>query len=134
MAGDWPFISDESEVTASPTIKIRPNRTVLEEEKTMEKEESTEQRKQAKLAIMELANMISAPMALNIVVRLNVTNVLWQGDTNNPFSAAEILPASFPTAATMPSRTSNGFSACWLVTTSSTSTSLQKLSPFYIFF
>lgn len=74
----------------------RPNRTALEEEKTMEKEESTEQRKQARLAIMELANMISVPMALNAVVRLNVADAIWQGGANNPLSAAEILPRLLP--------------------------------------
>ncbi|RZB82975.1 Caffeic acid 3-O-methyltransferase isoform B [Glycine soja] len=62
----------------------------------MEKEESTEQRKQARLAIMELANMISVPMALNAVVRLNVADAIWQGGANNPLSAAEILPRLLP--------------------------------------
>ncbi|KAG4950293.1 hypothetical protein JHK82_043646 [Glycine max] len=64
----------------------------------MEKEESTEQRKQAMLAIMELANMISVPMALNAVVRLNVADALWQGGANAPLSASEILPRILPGA------------------------------------
>ncbi|KAK4432498.1 Flavone 3'-O-methyltransferase 1 [Sesamum alatum] len=45
-------------------------------------------------AIMELANMISVPMALNAVVRLNVADAIWQGGSNNPLSAAEILSAA----------------------------------------
>ncbi|KAK4392132.1 hypothetical protein Sango_1991000, partial [Sesamum angolense] len=45
-------------------------------------------------AIMELANMISVPMALNAVVRLKVADAIWQGGSNNPLSAAEILSAA----------------------------------------
>ncbi|KAL0283148.1 UNVERIFIED_CONTAM: Flavone 3'-O-methyltransferase 1 [Sesamum angustifolium] len=43
---------------------------------------------------MELANMISVPMALNAVVRLKVADAIWQGGSNNPLSAAEILSAA----------------------------------------
>ncbi|KAM7254707.1 hypothetical protein ACFE04_019948 [Oxalis oulophora] len=50
-----------------------------------------EHSKEARLAIMELANMISVPMALNAVVRLNVADALWQGGANTPLSASEIL-------------------------------------------
>ncbi|KAL0344717.1 UNVERIFIED_CONTAM: Caffeic acid 3-O-methyltransferase [Sesamum radiatum] len=45
-------------------------------------------------AIMELANMISVPMALNAVVRLNVADAIWQGGSNKPLSAAEILSSA----------------------------------------
>nr|QWK65124.1 flavonoid O-methyltransferase 1 [Scutellaria baicalensis] len=43
---------------------------------------------------MELANMISVPMSLNAVVRLNVADAIWQGGSNAPLSAAEILSAT----------------------------------------
>ncbi|KAJ1383995.1 Winged helix-like DNA-binding domain superfamily [Sesbania bispinosa] len=59
-------------------------------------EESTESRKQARLAILELANMISVPMSLNAVVRLNVADAIWQAGSNAPLSAAEILPRVLP--------------------------------------
>ncbi|CAN1134876.1 Nicotinate N-methyltransferase 1 [Linum perenne] len=55
-------------------------------------DETTETRRTARLAILELANMISVPMSLNAVVRLNVADALWQGGSNSPLSAAEILP------------------------------------------
>ncbi|KAK4481122.1 hypothetical protein RD792_011996 [Penstemon davidsonii] len=47
-----------------------------------------------RLAIMELANMISVPMSLNAVVRLKVADVIWQGGSNTPLSAAEILSSA----------------------------------------
>lgn len=55
-----------------------------------------ESRKQARLAIMELANMISVPMSLNAVVRLNVADAIWQGGSNAPLSAAQILERVLP--------------------------------------
>ncbi|KAJ4972172.1 hypothetical protein NE237_005271 [Protea cynaroides] len=54
-------------------------------------EETTEERNNARLAIMELANMISVPMSLNAIVRLNVPDAIWQGGANTPLSAAEIV-------------------------------------------
>lgn len=59
-------------------------------------EEGSESRKQARLAIMELANMISVPMALNAVVRLNVADAIWNKGVNAPVSAAEILGRVLP--------------------------------------
>ncbi|KAL4365986.1 hypothetical protein AHAS_Ahas07G0160900 [Arachis hypogaea] len=59
-------------------------------------DESSENRKQARLTILELANMISVPMSLNAVVRLNVADAIWQGGTNNPLSAIEILKRVLP--------------------------------------
>ncbi|MED6118163.1 Nicotinate N-methyltransferase 1 [Stylosanthes scabra] len=59
-------------------------------------DESSENRKQARLVILELANMISVPMALNAVVRLNVADAIWQGGANNPLSAIEILTRVLP--------------------------------------
>ncbi|EEF42840.1 nicotinate N-methyltransferase 1 [Ricinus communis] len=53
--------------------------------------ESSETRKNAKLAIIELANMISVPMSLNAVVQLNVADAIWQNGVNSPLSASEIL-------------------------------------------
>ncbi|KAK7244071.1 hypothetical protein RIF29_38889 [Crotalaria pallida] len=58
--------------------------------------EGTETRKEARLAILELANMISVPMSLNAVVRLNVADAIWQGGSNAPVSAAEILGRVLP--------------------------------------
>ncbi|KAK7401733.1 hypothetical protein VNO78_13439 [Psophocarpus tetragonolobus] len=62
----------------------------------VEKEEATESRNQARLTIMELANMISVPMALNAVVRLNVPDAIWHAGANSPLSAAEILARVHP--------------------------------------
>jgi len=59
-------------------------------------DESTNSRKEARLAIMELANMISVPMALNAVVRLNVADAIWNAGANAPLSAAQILPRILP--------------------------------------
>ncbi|XP_023756946.1 nicotinate N-methyltransferase 1 [Lactuca sativa] len=53
----------------------------------------------ARLAIMELANMISVPMSLNAVVRLNVADAIWQNGSNKPLSAAEIIPLILPSGA-----------------------------------
>ncbi|CAL9246557.1 unnamed protein product [Arabidopsis halleri] len=54
--------------------------------------ESSETRNRARLAIMELANMISVPMSLNAAVRLGIADAIWNGGANSPLSAAEILP------------------------------------------
>ncbi|KAK2422795.1 caffeic acid 3-O-methyltransferase [Trifolium repens] len=59
-------------------------------------EETTESRKQARLAILELANMISVPMSLNAVVRLNVADAIWEGGSNAPLTAAQILARVIP--------------------------------------
>ncbi|XAR69171.1 hypothetical protein NMG60_11000660 [Bertholletia excelsa] len=53
--------------------------------------EASESRKCAWLVMYELANMISVPMSLTAVVRLNVADAIWQGGSNAPLSAAEIL-------------------------------------------
>ena len=58
--------------------------------------ESTENRNQARIAIMELAHMISVPMSLNAVVRLNVADAIWQGGSNSPLSASQILTRVLP--------------------------------------
>ncbi|KAJ9542703.1 hypothetical protein OSB04_029209 [Centaurea solstitialis] len=50
----------------------------------------------ARLAIMELANMISVPMSLNAVVRLNVADAIWKNGENAPVSASEIVSRIFP--------------------------------------
>lgn len=59
-------------------------------------EENTESRNQARLAILELANMISVPMSLNAVVLLNVPDAIWQGGSNTPLSASQILTCVLP--------------------------------------
>ncbi|GAU27357.1 hypothetical protein TSUD_55090 [Trifolium subterraneum] len=58
--------------------------------------ESSESRKQARLAILELANMISVPMSLNAVVRLNVADAIWEGGSNAPLTASQILARVIP--------------------------------------
>ncbi|CAD6248915.1 unnamed protein product [Miscanthus lutarioriparius] len=51
---------------------------------------------EARLAMMELANMVSVPMALTAVIRLGVPDAIWAGGANAPLSAAELLPAGHP--------------------------------------
>jgi hypothetical protein len=46
--------------------------------------------------MMELANMISVPMALTAVIRLGVPSAVWAGGANTPLSAAELLPEGHP--------------------------------------
>ncbi|WOL05402.1 caffeic acid 3-O-methyltransferase [Canna indica] len=57
---------------------------------------SSEAGKQSRLAMMELANMLSVPMALNAIVRLNVPDAVWQSGRNAPLTAAEILALLHP--------------------------------------
>ncbi|GLT71791.1 hypothetical protein SLA2020_437860 [Shorea laevis] len=59
-------------------------------------DESRESRNKARLAIMELANMISVPMSLNAICRLNVPDAIWQGGSNSPLSASQILARVLP--------------------------------------
>lgn len=54
---------------------------------------------EARLAIVELANMISVPMSLNAVVRLNVADAIWQSGSNTPLSASQILARVLPSGA-----------------------------------
>ncbi|KAL9268683.1 Nicotinate N-methyltransferase 1-like protein [Drosera capensis] len=54
-------------------------------------DETSEIRNRARLQILELANMISVPMCLNAVVRLNVAEAVWSGEANSKVSAAEIV-------------------------------------------
>ena len=51
---------------------------------------------EARLAMMELANMIAVPMALTAVIRLGVPAAVWAGGANAPLSAAELLPPGHP--------------------------------------
>ncbi|KAG8072973.1 hypothetical protein GUJ93_ZPchr0006g45216 [Zizania palustris] len=51
---------------------------------------------EARLAMMELANMISVPMALTAVIRLGVPSKVWASGVNAPLSAADLLPAGHP--------------------------------------
>ncbi|KAL5546005.1 hypothetical protein UlMin_005692 [Ulmus minor] len=59
-------------------------------------DETSENRNQARLKILELANMISVPMSLNAVVRLNVPDAIWQGGANTPVTTAQILTRVLP--------------------------------------
>ncbi|KAM3340330.1 nicotinate N-methyltransferase 1 [Capsicum galapagoense] len=45
----------------------------------------------ARLAIMDLAHMMSVPMSLNAVVKLKLADAIWQGGSNAPLTSAEIL-------------------------------------------
>uniref|UniRef100_A0A0D9VMV6 Uncharacterized protein n=1 Tax=Leersia perrieri TaxID=77586 RepID=A0A0D9VMV6_9ORYZ len=51
---------------------------------------------EARLAMMEIANMISVPMALTAVIRLGVPSKLWAGGANAPLTAADLLPPGHP--------------------------------------
>ncbi|GKV37634.1 hypothetical protein SLEP1_g45638, partial [Rubroshorea leprosula] len=55
-----------------------------------------ETRHRARLAILELANMLSVPMSLNAIVRLNVPDAIWQGGANSPLTASQILAKVLP--------------------------------------
>ncbi|KAF8395310.1 hypothetical protein HHK36_019253 [Tetracentron sinense] len=59
-------------------------------------DERTERRNNARIAILELANMISVPMSLHAIVRLNVPDTIWQGGANTPLSASQILSRVLP--------------------------------------
>ncbi|KAJ4845769.1 hypothetical protein Tsubulata_013106 [Turnera subulata] len=59
-------------------------------------DETTESRNRARLAILELANMISVPMSLNAIVRLKVADAIWAGGANTPLSASQILSLVLP--------------------------------------
>ncbi|OVA17924.1 O-methyltransferase [Macleaya cordata] len=60
-------------------------------------DETSETRNNARLRILELANMISVPMALNAIVRLNVPDAIWQNGSNTPLSPSQILTRVVPT-------------------------------------
>ncbi|KAD7477284.1 hypothetical protein R6Q59_007111 [Mikania micrantha] len=51
---------------------------------------------ETRLAILELANMISVPMALNAVVNLKVADSMWQNGSNTPLTASEIVSHIHP--------------------------------------
>lgn len=46
--------------------------------------------------MLEIANLLSVPMALTAVIRLGVPAAIWRSGENNPLSASEILPSSDP--------------------------------------
>lgn len=51
----------------------------------------SEQQNDARIAIIELANMISVPMSLHAVVVLKIPDAIWQSGSNTPISASRIL-------------------------------------------
>ncbi|GAB2300649.1 Nicotinate N-methyltransferase 1 [Dionaea muscipula] len=59
-------------------------------------DETADSRNRARLAILELAYMISVPMSLNAVVRLNVADAIWSAGANAPLSASEIVSRILP--------------------------------------
>ncbi|KAK9192767.1 hypothetical protein WN944_003460 [Citrus x changshan-huyou] len=62
----------------------------------MEDNECRDGGKKVRLAIMELANMISVPMSLTAAIRLHVPDAIWQGGANTPLSASQILTRILP--------------------------------------
>ncbi|GAB4856542.1 hypothetical protein Ancab_014460, partial [Ancistrocladus abbreviatus] len=61
-----------------------------------ETDETSKCCKRARLAILELGNMISAPMAVNDIVQLNVSDALWSSGSNTPLSTSQILSLILP--------------------------------------
>ncbi|GKV35206.1 hypothetical protein SLEP1_g43508 [Rubroshorea leprosula] len=59
-------------------------------------EEMIETQHKARLAIFELVNMLSVPMSLNAIVRLNVPDAIWQGGANTALTASQILAKVLP--------------------------------------
>lgn len=59
-------------------------------------DETSGGRNRARLAIIELANMISVPMSLNAVVKLRIADAIWGGGANSPLTAAEIISRVMP--------------------------------------
>ncbi|KAL9422411.1 hypothetical protein AB3S75_034643 [Citrus x aurantiifolia] len=62
----------------------------------MEDNECRDGGKKVRLAIMELANMITVPMSLTTAIRLHVPDAIWQGGANTPLSASQILTRILP--------------------------------------
>ena len=56
----------------------------------------TESQSKARLAILELAHMMSVPMSLIAVINLKVPEAIWQGGSNTPLSASQILTCIRP--------------------------------------
>ncbi|GKV50787.1 hypothetical protein SLEP1_g57482 [Rubroshorea leprosula] len=59
-------------------------------------EETMETQHRARLAIFELVNMLSVPMSLNAIVRVNVPDAIWQGGANTALIASQILSKVLP--------------------------------------
>ncbi|KAK7284433.1 hypothetical protein RJT34_19179 [Clitoria ternatea] len=51
----------------------------------------TESEDKARLAILELAHMMSVPMSLVAVIKMKVPEAIWEGGSNTPLSARQIL-------------------------------------------
>ncbi|XP_010683979.2 nicotinate N-methyltransferase 1 isoform X1 [Beta vulgaris subsp. vulgaris] len=75
---------------------MSPEKPTLGTPQSVEVDETSETRNKARLAIMELANMISVPMALNAVVRLKVPAAIWSCGANTPLTAAAIISLILP--------------------------------------
>ena len=56
----------------------------------------TESQSKARLAILELGHMMSVPMSLVSVINLKVPEAIWQGGSNIPLSASQILTSIRP--------------------------------------
>ncbi|CAL0319706.1 unnamed protein product [Lupinus luteus] len=55
-----------------------------------------ESQSKARLAIFEIAHMISVPMSLTTVIKLKVPDAIWQNGLNIPLSASQILTRLCP--------------------------------------
>ncbi|CAM8913656.1 unnamed protein product [Rhodiola kirilowii] len=70
-------------------------------------DETSVARNDARLAILELANMISVPMSLNAVVHLNIPDAIWQHGANSPLTASQILSLLPPSSSSSPTDPEN---------------------------
>ncbi|KAK7316958.1 hypothetical protein RJT34_00799 [Clitoria ternatea] len=52
---------------------------------------STESEDKARLAILELSHMMSVPMSLVAVIKMKVPEAIWEGGSNTPLTAPQIL-------------------------------------------
>ncbi|XP_038905725.1 nicotinate N-methyltransferase 1 [Benincasa hispida] len=75
---------------------VGKEKTPMEQDNAVATTVESESQNKARLAIVELANMISVPMSLNAIVHLNVADAIWQAGSNSPLSASEILTRVVP--------------------------------------
>ncbi|XP_061355103.1 nicotinate N-methyltransferase 1-like [Gastrolobium bilobum] len=63
---------------------------------TKEEVNVTRSQNKARLAILEIAHMMSVPMSLIAVINMKVPDTIWQGGSNTPLSASQILSRICP--------------------------------------
>ncbi|XP_027338966.1 caffeic acid 3-O-methyltransferase-like [Abrus precatorius] len=64
---------------------------IVEMKKEVTNNTTTRSESKARLAILELAHMMSVPMSLNAILHLKVPEAMWQDGSNTPLSASQIL-------------------------------------------